>query len=111
MKPHLSPESLVTRLSTSEKLKIIRFWAASTISAGHDPALFSYLADHVLYWGLICCLTLFCLSALTWQQIDWLLGQEAPCWALRFPAALAKASSGHNEFPMLQLQPNLSCMQ
>lgn len=26
----------------------------------HDPALFSYLTDHVHFWGLICCRALVC---------------------------------------------------
>lgn len=111
MKPSLSQESFAESLSVSEKLKIILCWSASTISADHDSALFSYLADCVYYWGLICWLTLFCAVCLD-LTADWLtIGPGGSLLGSQVSRALAKASSGHNEFPMHQLQPNLSCMQ
>ena len=114
MKPPLAQETFVKPFSTSEKLKIILFWAA-----GHDPALFSYLAYHAYYWGLICCSLLFCAVCFN-LTTDWLTigpgasslgsqvsrctcqGFEWPLWVSHAPAAtqpvLHTISKGSQDF-------------
>lgn len=98
-----------TALSTGEKLQVVLFWAAPAITADHDPAVFSYLAKHVCYPGLICCLTLVC-AVCSDLTADWLttgpggssLGSQIsrrtcqafqwPCWVYHAPAAAHRLS-------------------